>query len=488
MHKIKWVSTRQGQKKKKDLPKGLFGLNLENEVIDEPAVFYPLIDGLETNEHSKEKLISLLKLASEVEHRLMIQYLFTMFSISDDNENEVIELKTAVLRPIAIQEMGHLLAVQNLLLAVGGIEELHLHKDIYLPSSQDNPLPFSMESFSFELLAEFVAVEAPQVIPKDKEEQMKVIREIAEQHAGGQIKSVGGVYERIFWLMQPSDEPVQNKELMQLSVKPGLLLAGDHIKDDDFRSIAEIEKYEAFRELWNNGGTVITQMGITLDKVHNRDHALSLINQIAEQGEGFDFNFNDSHFENFYNAYEKLKGSAVNVYNLPKNLSVKPDPALPHLTVIQNNYSILWAVLFNECYTSLLLDIYSSFLYKQVSERASAIIGKLVYVSMNVILKGLSMILFKLPLLDDGYKFNVEPRCGPTFEISSHFEISSDLTKITEQHIRYQQSINDLLAKIKAHAYYEGHITDDFDAFALTDTIEKYLENKIAVLNNQPII
>ncbi len=58
-----------------------------------------------------DEALVLLKTAAEVEHALLIQYLYAAFSVRDDHR------KTLML--IAHQEMGHLITVQNLRLLCG---------------------------------------------------------------------------------------------------------------------------------------------------------------------------------------------------------------------------------------------------------------------------------------------------------------------------------------------------------------------------------
>src|SRR3954470_682974 len=86
----------------------------------------PLAEGVASG---KELAIHLLKFAAEVEHALMAQYLYTYVSIVNvgtpavDHEREVLN--------VAIQEMGHLATVQNILMLLGGPSELHLERDLY---------------------------------------------------------------------------------------------------------------------------------------------------------------------------------------------------------------------------------------------------------------------------------------------------------------------------------------------------------------------
>jgi len=77
---------------------------------------------------AKDETIFLLHTAAEIEHSLMVQYLYSAFSLpSISPQREWFD----ILLKIAIQEMGHLMAVQNMLLGLGA------------------PLNFEREDFPF---------------------------------------------------------------------------------------------------------------------------------------------------------------------------------------------------------------------------------------------------------------------------------------------------------------------------------------------------
>ena len=63
-----------------------------------------------------EELVLLLHTAAEIEHSLMVQYLYAAYSLPDQSPQK--EWQESLIA-IARQEMGHLLATQNILMAVG---------------------------------------------------------------------------------------------------------------------------------------------------------------------------------------------------------------------------------------------------------------------------------------------------------------------------------------------------------------------------------
>ncbi|MDY8136908.1 ferritin-like domain-containing protein [Aquimarina sp. 2201CG5-10] len=491
MINITWKNKEQNEPFiKRSLNSVLKSLNIKDRDFDRESNYIPFLDDLETNASTKEKLIALLKIASEVEHRLMAQYLFTMYSIKDDNIPVVLDIKMAI-KEIAIQEMGHLLGVQNLLLSLGGIESLHLHKDLILSDSKENPIPFNLENFSIDVLAGYLIVETPEKLPTNLKEEINKIRIRAEKHFSGSIKSVGGLYKRIFWMFQESDLPPSDPRLMQLSPNGRDLISDDHVSLNDFRPIEEIERYEAFKSLWNNGGNKVAHFGLTLSKVHSHRDALYLTNYIAEQGEGEDFVDVDSHFERFFNAYKAIEayiaieGAKINVYKTPKNLSTKRQENRLQ-NIIENKYSIYWVELYNLCYNSLLLDIFSSFKFKgETNYSENEVIELLVYKSMIDILGKMSEVLFKLPFNSGDFYYDKEPRCGPTFEIEKDFNLSTDINQLIDYSQTILDRIQDRISKIESHDDYSKHQELDFDvALGLhISNVNIYIENKQNIIN-----
>jgi hypothetical protein len=100
------------------------------------------------------KAIYLLQIAAEIEHALMVQYLYAAYSIDDqfaegrnDRLLSIVNRWKRDLRIVARQEMAHLITVQNLLMAVGADIYVNrennflLHPDAY-------PFPVRFEPLS----------------------------------------------------------------------------------------------------------------------------------------------------------------------------------------------------------------------------------------------------------------------------------------------------------------------------------------------------
>jgi len=106
------------------------------------------------------ELIRLLKEASEIEHALMIQYLFAAFSLKP--QYQALVGATAAtsdgLLSIAIQEMQHLAVVNKLLVALGGSPNLRRQDFPYEPDIY--PFPMSLQPLSRRSAARYAYAEA----------------------------------------------------------------------------------------------------------------------------------------------------------------------------------------------------------------------------------------------------------------------------------------------------------------------------------------
>src|ERR1051325_4360454 len=103
----------------------------------------------------RDEVIFLLHTAAEVEHALLVQYLYAGWSAPDTHP----EWRTRILQ-IARQEMGHLITVQNILRALGG--SLNFEREDYPFRSDFYPFRFRLEPLSISSLAKYVIAEMPE--------------------------------------------------------------------------------------------------------------------------------------------------------------------------------------------------------------------------------------------------------------------------------------------------------------------------------------
>ena len=178
------------------------------------------------------ELVRLLREATEVEHALMIQYLYCAFSLRPAFEalrgNGL--PNTTDLLGIAVQEMQHLGAVNRLLVALGAApnflrQDFPYEPDIY-------PFEFSLEPLSQRTAAMYVYTEAPADACSHKESRRPRTRSI---HCCREFSA-------------RAREPALNERIVGAYYNP----ADGHLRPD--RYVAELA-----RRVRERGGTILEQ-------------------------------------------------------------------------------------------------------------------------------------------------------------------------------------------------------------------------------------
>ncbi len=304
----------------------------------------PEVEGAETPE---EAAIGLLQLAAEIEHALMVQYLYAANSIVGGSTKPA----WRIIMSVAVQEMGHLISVQNLLLAIGGPESFHFGRDSIRTTSPDNPIPLVLESISKAVLAKFIVAEMPAVIPDPQlATRLEALKQLASQSAGVQPNRVGALYAKLFWLFQPDDTPIPP---LNLTADDSVgLRAGFHLQR--YQPIELIRSREALHPEWVRGSV----SNFILKPVHDSASALSLITEISEQGEGLG-DTPQSHFSAFLKMLDAFEAGQLGVKPLPTSPMARlaPAPDAGRITPIRTPYIKAWAELCDLRYNLLILDL-----------------------------------------------------------------------------------------------------------------------------------
>jgi hypothetical protein len=109
------------------------------------------------------ELVRLLREASEIEHALLVQYLYAAFSVRPKYQRSIVgrafPISARNLLGVAVQEMQHLDDVNQMLVAVGASPNLLRQDFPYEPAIY--PFAFNLEPMSRGSLAKYVWTEAP---------------------------------------------------------------------------------------------------------------------------------------------------------------------------------------------------------------------------------------------------------------------------------------------------------------------------------------
>ncbi|GAA5149294.1 hypothetical protein GCM10023321_12930 [Pseudonocardia eucalypti] len=299
----------------------------------------------------RDEAVFLLTAAAEIEHALMVQYLYAAYSVrvvAGPHEQQLREIRD-LLTQIAREEMGHLATVQNLLHLVGG--QVHLDRNRSAGATDVSPFRFALEPLSLDSLAKYVIAESPMPLPDTVSagdaELVERIREDAVKANGGQeVRHVGRIFERLDHLFATG--------LADADIRPDT--GGRHATFDDWgfepRSAAAGEKLivESFPET---------------DPGPLRDAARKAVSKIGEQGEGSDLGpvGTESHFERFLEIYKRVStlvdAGAQVAHPVATNPNTSPPGAGQELDPgrITHRRARAWARLFNLRYRMLLQQL-----------------------------------------------------------------------------------------------------------------------------------
>ncbi len=120
---------------------------------------------------TREELIDALIRASELEHGILLQYLFAAYSLkkrADEGlgprQQEAVRRWEAALTAVARQEMAHLGCVCNLMSAIGGAPRMG-RPNFPQPADRYYPFDFRLQAYGDEALYRFICFELPEGEP-----------------------------------------------------------------------------------------------------------------------------------------------------------------------------------------------------------------------------------------------------------------------------------------------------------------------------------
>jgi Ferritin-like len=357
----------------------------------------------------REKAIRLLWIGAEVEHALMVQYLYAAYSLNEQQADEgkreaVLRWRRTILE-IAREEMGHLATVENLLTLIGG--PLHFDReDFPIEDPALWPFPFQLEPLTKLSLAKYVLAETPSENALAKlglKQEIDAIKRTLKIEGNVSVHRVGKIYDRLNSLFNP-----------------GPMIQGPPVPPytDSHKSIATVdiqagsEKYQVTPGAWGLGNK-----DIYIETAHDRDSAQAGLKLIAEQGEGSDLPLDlyTSHFGKFLNIYREFPEEGE--WRPSRNVATNPStsPQVLEKSRGTEGDACSWAELSNLRYRMLLLYLHHSFLVEAPAGCAShSPRGSLVSWTFGEMynLRSLSEILMDMPLQPSS-----KVMAGPPFEV-----------------------------------------------------------------------
>ena len=261
-----------------------------------------------------EEAVVLLRAAAEVEHALLVQYLYAAWSIGTDTQ-------AIAISDVAIQEMCHFLTVQNLLLFAGSRPSVQ-RQDL-APTPELDPFAFTLRPFSRSVLQDFLLTEMPAQKDMSNDQRQVMDPIIAErQQQGSIVHPVGLIYAKLYWLFQEDDEATAEWPEIASS---GRFERGRHIASFPGEGTAKTFQADPLAELkWRAS----FDRGGVFESIGTRPAALHTLFEIAQQGEGLAGDAQrPSHFSTFLEIYKSTDFNTVPSSNWPTDPFVSSQPA-----------------------------------------------------------------------------------------------------------------------------------------------------------------
>ncbi|WP_321477575.1 ferritin-like domain-containing protein [uncultured Paludibaculum sp.] len=367
----------------------------------------------------------LLQAAAEIEQSLMVQYLFAGNSMAPGMWRNTIT-------GIAVEEMGHLITVQNLIISLGG----QTHMDRENISYEEEPagdysFPPSLEKLSKEAVAKYVTTESPlpdEITDAGIRAEALAIAQVAQDAAHRPVRHVGLLFAKLFWLLQPDDNP---HPIWPLPPKPFHGIG--HVPDEAFQFDAALRQAD--------GSEIFGPPGFIVGKVLSREDALRLVYQIASQGEGPTTDSN-SHFWRFllaYRAYDAEIGPGI--APVATNPSTLGGPGR-----INAARTLAWAKLLNVRYELILLRLLLALQQRrdtpdQTPLGRPQLISAAIYTEMDIGVKPVAARLAQLPIAEGSAEM-----AGPPYELPAAALPGTD-TAIKQ---RMEELLTESASQIKA--------------------------------------
>lgn len=377
-------------------------------------------------------LIMLLQIGAELEHALMVQYLYAGYSlggerVAPEHQTVVREWQESILT-VAREEMGHLLTVQNLLTLVGGA--LNFGRDDYPWDSPFYPAPFCLEAVTLDSLACYIYAEAPEDVPNtraayrqynsvDKQEIVKAVS--ARMSRGKVAHHVDEIYEAIIALIS---DPVRIPDRCFIADSYSRQLSwaefGKSYGPQDPAVVSDDDKAAAHAAR----NPAAWPARVILPRMATRTEAVAALMDVAGQGESphiGDTHAEPSHFDRFLEVYQGLKalkkGAGRRALHVTRNVVENPSTRkarAKEATYITNDQTRCWAQLANARFRMLLA--YLAHLYRFVPNAGEpgarpGVLHRIFSEMYN--LKALSSLLVRMPAHDDP----AEGMAGVPFEI-----------------------------------------------------------------------
>jgi CDGSH-type Zn-finger protein len=352
---------------------------------------------------TREELIYLLTRAAELEHGLACIYLFSAYSLKNDvseggmtgEQAEMVRGWRRHLCSTAVEEMGHLAQVSNLLTAIGGAPHFRRTNFPLPPSAYPFGIRLSLEPFSQETIERFVCYEMPETGILSAEQQA-----LFDQIRTRVLEAQGALQASL----EDDDEDTESYEPFEVDFKT----VGEfyHKIETGFISIPEEELFIGPPEAQANARFV--DLSGDLISVGDRASACAAIERIVEQGEAPTSAHPDAHFWVFDNVRIQYAAAMAQA----EQSGIPFEPVRPVVSnpmthfyddtsggiVIHDPLTHKVADLFNVAYDTMLLMLLRFFAHTKETEAELEHLSRATLRLMTTVIRPLGEMLTKMPV------------------------------------------------------------------------------------------
>jgi hypothetical protein len=431
---------------------------------------------------TRAQLMDALRLACELEHQLMCQYLFAAYSLKRypyecwDGPSKTVEILTQAelervrrwamkITLVARQEMEHLGLALNLLSSIGGTPSFSRPN---MPQKQkfygEACIKLELTTCTLETIKRFQAFEAPEGVV---EPCQVVDQQVAVEHCSQKGYSPDEVYAAFAARAIEDEEesprllggaphidlygvPYADVQQLYQTIDAGFTYVSGALGESAlFIGKQSNQVYGGPPSPLYGSMNDLNQYGLSLIPITDLSSAHTAIRMIIEQGEGASVPPNylpNTHFCLFTSIRSEMEADGgrlakIGARPVARNPMTRqqPDVTAPEeVTLIHNPDTRAVADLFNECYEVMLLLLL--YLYSdqvRTAEQANSLMDAAFFPFMTMFVRPLAEILTELPVDDD-----------PNFTAGPGFELSGDvvlLPNLPQTWTMFQERIDALV-------------------------------------------
>ena len=350
---------------------------------------------------SREQLVYLLTQASELEHGLMCEYLFAMFSLKRSTAEGVTEEQLGrilawegAITEVVMQEMLHLALATNLLTAIGAPPHFSRPNFPILSGWYPDGVQIALVPFGERALRHFIYLERPEGMELEDADGFHALEHARPLMHEGDL------------MAEP--QPWQTVGHLYRGVESGLRhLVERYGAHEVFIGPRRGQaRWQAFQ--WSE-----------ITPIDNLEDAQRAIDHIVEQGEGARGDWRAAHFGIFVGILEELRSmrEADPTFEPARNVEPayvhEPDDADGAVTIIGDPFAARVADLFDATYETALQALGRYFVHSTESNEQVATLAFVAKRLMSRGLRPLGIALTQLPVGSD----RDGPRTGATFTI-----------------------------------------------------------------------